>query len=100
MFNTLISYRGDSSQFETPNPFLDHEAYTLVDATVRWESESGRFGMTLSGKNLTDERYVVAGYNFVNIVNGAYVPTLGLEGTLTGFYGDPRTFTLGIDFEF
>ncbi|MAI89584.1 TonB-dependent receptor [Ponticaulis sp.] len=100
LFNTLISYRGDSSQFETPNPFLDQEAYTLVDATVRWESESGRFGMTLSGKNLTDERYVVAGYNFVNIVNGAYVPTLGLEGTLTGFYGDPRTFTFGFDFSF
>ena len=101
LMNTLISYRGDSSQFEAPNPFLDQEAFALWDASIRWEAESGKWGVSLTGKNLTDERYVVAGYNFVNINNnGTYTPTLGLEGTLTGFYGDPRTVTLGVDFEF
>ena len=99
--NTLISYRGDSSQFEAPNPFLDQPAFTLWDASVRWEAESGNWGVSLTGKNLTDERYIVAGYNFVNVnANGTFTPTLGLEGTLTGFYGDPRTVTLGVDFEF
>ena len=97
LLNTLVSYRGDSSQFEAPNPFLDQEAFTLVDASVRWEAESGNWGVSLTGKNLTDERYIVAGYNFVG-PTGA--PTLGLEGTLTGFYGDPRTVTLGVDFDF
>ena len=68
---------------------------------MRWETEGGRWGFSLNGKNLTDERYVVAGYNFVNInTNGTFTPTLGLEGTLTGFYGDPRTVTFGVDFKY
>ncbi|MEM1151889.1 MAG: TonB-dependent receptor [Pseudomonadota bacterium] len=101
LLNTLVSYRGDSSQFEAPNPFLDQEAFTLIDASVRWEAESGNWGVNLTGKNLTDERYIVAGYNFVNInPDGTFTPTLGLEGTLTAFYGDPRTVTLGVDFNF
>ena len=29
-----------------------------------------------------------------------FTPTLGLEGTLTGFYGDPRTFTFGVDYSY
>lgn len=100
LMNTQLSYRGDSSQFEAPNPFLDQEAFTLWDASIRWETGDGRWGFSLTGKNLTDEEYIVAGYNFVNIVNGAFVPNLGLEGTLTAFYGDPRTVTAGIDYKF
>ena len=98
--NVMASYRGDSSQFETPSAFLDQEAYTLLDASIRWETADGRYGLTLSGKNLTDERYIVAGYNFTNEATTPPTPTLGLEGTLTGFYGDPRTVTLGFDFSF
>ena len=81
---------------------MDQEAITLLDASLRWEAESGNWGVSLTGKNLTDERYIVAGYNFMNFdANGNYTtPNLGLEGTLTGFYGDPRTVTLGVDFEF
>ncbi len=98
LMNAMASYRGESSQFEAPSAYLDQEAFTLIDASLRWEAESGKWGISLQGKNLTDERYIVAGYNFVN--EATLAPTLGLEGTLTGFYGDPRTFTLGIDFEF
>ncbi len=101
LLSSLVSYRGDSSQFEVPNPFLDQEAFTLIDASIRWEVESGRWGVNLTGKNLTDERYIVAGYNFVTInPDGSFTPTLGLEGTLTAFYGDPRTVTAGFDFRF
>ena len=101
LLNTQLSYRGESSQFEVPNPFLDQEAFTLWDASIRWETEDGRWGFSLTGKNLTDEEYIVAGYNFVTInPNGTFTPTLGLEGTLTAFYGDPRTVTAGIDYKF
>jgi iron complex outermembrane receptor protein len=95
--NALASYRSDSSQFEIPGP-IDQEAYTLLDLGLRWKPDDSRFGFTLTGKNLTDERYKVAGYNFINPVTGA--PTLGLEGVLTAFYGDPRTFTFAIDYRF
>ena len=95
--NQLTSYRGDSSQFEVPSP-IDQEAYTLVDLSLRWKENGSRWGFALTGKNLTDERYRVSGYNFINPANGA--PTLGLEGVLTGFYGDPRTIQFGVDYQF
>ncbi len=80
-FITSLSYRGDHSQFETPNEFLDQESYTLWDLSVVWTDGSGHWSAGLHGKNLTDEEYKVAGYFF---------PTLGLEGTITAFYGNPR----------
>ncbi|HAY05545.1 MAG TPA: TonB-dependent receptor [Hyphomonas sp.] len=94
--NQLTSYRGDSSQFEIPSA-IDQEAYTLADLSIRWKENGSRWGFSLTGKNLTDERYRVSGYNFLN---AAGAPALGLEGVLTGFYGDPRTFTFGIDYNF
>ncbi|MDJ0919870.1 MAG: TonB-dependent receptor [Henriciella sp.] len=101
LLNTLISYRGDTSQFETPNEFLDQEAYTLVDAGVQWESAGGAWTFSINGKNLTDEEYIVAGYNFVNAnADGTFTPTLGLEGTLTAFYGNPRTVTFGLGYRY
>lgn len=87
------SLRSDASQFEVPNPFLDQDGFVLVDASVVYTLDSGLFSIGVHGKNLFDKRYIVAGYNFV--VGGfppgtPFTPTLGLEGTLTGFYGDPR----------
>ncbi|GMR14731.1 MAG: TonB-dependent receptor [Gammaproteobacteria bacterium] len=80
-FITTLSYRDDTSQFEAPNPFLDQEAYTLWDLSIVWTGDSGHWQVGLHGKNLTDEAYKVAGYFF---------PTLGLEGSVTAFYGNPR----------
>ena len=91
-FIGLASLRSDASQFEVPNPFLDQDGFVLVDASVVYTVDSGLFSIGVHGKNLFDKEYIVAGYNFVaGGVNGApFVPTLGREGTLTGFYGDPR----------
>ena len=94
------SFRTKTSQFEVPNPFLDQDGFALVDASIVYTPDSGRFSIGLHGKNLTDTRYIVAGYNFVSGgVGGApFVPTLGLEGTLTGFYGDPRRVFVTVSF--
>lgn len=88
----LASYRSEASQFEVPNPFLDQEGFVLVDASIVYTTDDGRYSIGLHGKNLFDKEYIVAGYNFVaGGVGGApFVSTLGREGTLTGFYGDPR----------
>ncbi|MDG5749183.1 TonB-dependent receptor [Qipengyuania sp. XHP0207] len=82
-FIGTISMRGDSSQFELPGP-LDQDAYALVDASIVYTDDSDRWSIGIHGKNLFDKRYIVAGYDFVT---GS---VLGLEGNLTGFYGDPR----------
>ncbi|WP_405242832.1 TonB-dependent receptor [Lentisalinibacter salinarum] len=78
--NTL-SYRDDTSQFEVPTPELDQDAYTLWDLSFVLEDPDGRWRLGLHGKNLTDKEYKVAGY---------YFPDLGLESSITAFYGDPR----------
>ncbi len=78
---TSLSYKGAHSQFETPNPYLDQAAYTLWDLSLVWSDDSGRWSAGIHGKNLTDEEYKVAGYFF---------PSLGLEGSVTAFYGNPR----------
>ena len=91
-FIGLASLRSDASQFEVPNPFLDQDGFVLVDASVVYTADSGLYSIGLHGKNLFDKEYIVAGYNFTaGGVGGApFTSTLGREGTLTGFYGDPR----------
>jgi iron complex outermembrane receptor protein len=88
---TTVSYRGDHTQFEVPTPELDQDSYTLWDLSVVWAADSGRWQIGLHGKNLTDEEYKVAGYYFP-------FPTLGLEGTVTAFYGNPRLYWLDVQY--
>lgn len=101
-FIGLASLRSDASQFETPNPFLDQDGFTLVDASIVYTEDSGRFSIGAHAKNIFDKEYIVAGYNFVaGGTNGVpFAPTLGLEGTLTGFYGDPRRFYVTAEYNF
>ena len=80
-FITSVSFRDDHSQFEVPTPELDQESFTLWDLSVVWTDNSGHWSAGLHGKNLTDKEYKVAGYFF---------PNLGLEGSITAFYGNPR----------
>lgn len=89
--NNTLSLRGDSSQFEFPFAELDQGSYALWNASVLWYSTDGHWELGLHGRNLTDEEYRVSGYDFVN--NDTLAPELGLEGTLTAFYGAPRTVT-------
>ncbi|MFA6219144.1 MAG: TonB-dependent receptor [Erythrobacter sp.] len=88
-----VSMRGDSSQFELRGP-LDQDAYTLVDASIVYTDDSDRWSVGIHGKNLFDKRYIVAGYDFVTATR------LGLEGNLTGFYGDPRRVYVTGEFRF
>lgn len=86
-----LAYRSAASQFETPNDFLDQPGFTLWDASLVWEADDARWQVGIHGKNLTDERYKVAGYNF---------PALGLEGSVTAFFGNPRTVTATAEYRF
>ena len=85
-----VSYRSDTQQFETPTPLLDQAAYSLWDASLVWSSRDNRIRAGLHGKNLSNTRYKVAGYNF---------PTLG-EGAVTAFYGNPRTISATVEYRF
>jgi iron complex outermembrane receptor protein len=77
------SYKDDSFQFEIPQPLADQPSYTLVDASIVWSADDDRYQLALHGRNLTDEEYVVANYNFGTV-----------DGSVIGFYGNPLTVTL------
>ena len=99
-FNTTLSYRSKTYQFEIPNPYIDQKGYTLLDASLVYTAPGGRWSLGVHGKNILDKEYKTSGYTFIGAdpVTGAIlrnpagglIPTLGREGTLTAFYGNPR----------
>lgn len=99
--NTLVSFRTETAQFEVESPLLDQPAFALWDAGLRYDDGDGRWFFMVNAKNILDEEYIVAGYDFVaEGPNNTFTPTLGLEGSLLGFFGDPRTvtFTIGLNY--
>jgi iron complex outermembrane receptor protein len=114
--NTTLSYRSASQQFELRSPGLDQPGFALWDANLIWRSSGNRYEIGLHGKNLTNKKYIVSGYNFLlqNPFTGDFitnagtpitsptqaVPTLGKTGVLTAFYGNPRQvwLSLGVNF--
>jgi iron complex outermembrane receptor protein len=109
-FNTTVSYRSKTFQFEIPNPLIDQPGYALWDASLVYRADNDLWSIGLHGKNLTDKEYKTSGYTFLaanpetgellRAANGRFVPTLGREGTLTAFYGNPRQVfvSLGLNF--
>ncbi|PIL40967.1 TonB-dependent receptor [Massilia psychrophila] len=71
------------------NLLLAQDAYTLWDASLVWTSADRKVQVGLHGRNLTDKRYKVAGYNFSASSN-----------TVTAFYGDPRTVKATVSLKF
>ena len=107
---TTVSYRSSTTQFEIPNPYIDQSGYALVDASLVYTAPDDRWSIGLYGKNLFDKEYKTSGYSFiagnattgVPILGGTGLPvaSLGREGTLTAFYGNPRQvfLTAGVKF--
>ena len=107
---TTVAYRSKTYQFEIPNPFLDQDGYALFDASLVYTAPGDRWSIGLYGKNLTDKEYKTSGYTFVAVnpttgailtgANGRPIPTLGPEGTLTAFYGNPRQLFVTATFKY
>lgn len=97
---STVSYRSKTFQFETPSPFLDQPGYALWDASLVWTSDDQRFTLGAHVKNITNKKYIVAGYQFLATdpvtgvplrnAQGNVIPSLGREGVATAFYGNPR----------
>ena len=109
---TTVAYRSLTHQFNTRSPFLDQPGYALLDANLTYSfGERDRFSIGVYGRNLTNKLYKIGGYQFLysdaagNFTSatgaalppGQYVSSLGREGVVTAFYGNPRqvfgTFT-------
>jgi len=90
--STTVSYRSSTHQFETAIPWLDQPGYALWDASLVYSLDNDRYSIGLHAKNITDQRYITSGYNYLtyNAATNTYASTLGLEGIATAFYGNPR----------
>ncbi len=105
-----VSYRSKTYQFEIPNPYIDQKGYALFDASAVYTAPGDRWSIGVYGKNLLDKQYKTSGYTFVAVnpttgeilegANGYPIPTLGPEGTLTAFYGNPRQIFATVTFKY
>ena len=64
--NTTLSYRSSSQPFEVRSPGLDQPGFALWDANLVWRSSGNRYSFGIHGKNLTNEKYIMGGYNFLS----------------------------------
>lgn len=72
-----------------PNFPLEEDGYTLINALVTWSSVDDRYYLRAGVKNLTDEVYRTDGQEFSNVGN-----------IQTAYYGDPRTYSITLGFNF
>lgn len=97
-----VSYRDGVHIFEVPSA-LDEDSYSLVNANIVFTSPDGHWLLGLHGKNLTDEEYRIAGYNFAATFDGSgnvVTPGLGGDDVRTAFHGDPRTAMVSVGYQF
>jgi len=98
--NGSYYYRGDYALFEESS-LLQQDGYGLANFSVSWYNTDGDWNVGLHVKNLTDEEYMVGGYQFVGVNDdGSYAPGLGGDNTLISYYGDPRTVSLTVSYQF
>ncbi|MGF1463362.1 MAG: TonB-dependent receptor [Maricaulaceae bacterium] len=93
-----ISYRSTTNQFEISTAALDQPGYVIFNSSVQWTTNDGRVTLAVNGRNLTNTEFIVSGFDFVD--DATFAPELGLDGTLTAFFGDPRTVTGSITVNF
>ena len=85
----------DNTKVANPTDSVtDQAAYEILDLGIAY-AHGDKWRFALEGKNVLDEWYRVAGYDFGN-------PGVGATGGLSqiGFYGAPRTVTLSATYQY
>lgn len=70
------------------SPLLEQEAFHLLNASLTFAAQSDRWELVLSGRNLTDEAYLVSGMAQYNI------------GQIEGQFARPREWNLSLRVNF
>lgn len=76
-------YRSKTKVANTLASITDQDDYDILDLGVAYTTASGAWRIALEGKNVLDQEYRVAGYDFGNLTT----PHI----SQIGFYGPPRT---------
>jgi iron complex outermembrane receptor protein len=90
-------YRSATKVANTTASITDQPAYDILDLGVAYTTPSGAWRFSLEGRNILDEEYRVAGYDF-----GNPPPPASATGGLSqiGFYGPPRTVAVTATFKY
>lgn len=83
------SYRSKVYPTVSSSEILAQDAYTLIDAFVRWSDRNDALFVQLGGQNLTDERHIEQGFDLSD--------SLGYQ---LAYFGAPRTVRLTAGFKF
>ena len=65
MLHVESNYRSSSFTTTDNDPAFRQDGHNLVNARIGIEDGDGRYGLYVWGKNITDERYVQGGFNFL-----------------------------------
>ncbi len=100
IINGNYYYRSDYDLTIVDN-LLSQDGYGLLNLSLNWYSNDGHWQSGLHWKNITDQEYLVGTYTFVTpTADGGYLPGLGGDNTLIGYYGDPETISLTVSYNF
>jgi iron complex outermembrane receptor protein len=90
-------YRSETKVQNATVSITDQPAYDILDVGVAYTTPSGAWRFSLEGRNILDEEYRVAGYDF-----GNPPPPPSATGGLSqiGFYGPPRTVAVTATFKY
>ncbi len=83
------SYRSKSYPTVSSSEVLAQDSFTLVNASLSWESDDERWRVAVAGKNLGDKRYITHGFDLSD--------SLGYQ---LGYFGDPRTYSLSLRWQY
>lgn len=84
-----VSYRSKTYLTVSSSELLAQDGYSLVDASLRYETADGRWQVSLFGKNLTDKEYREHAFDLS-----------ASPGVQLGYYGAPRTVGVNVRYNF
>ena len=84
-----LTYRSEAFMNAANTASLRQDGYTLVDASIAYETEDGRWRFTAYGQNLTDEIYINGG--FADLVDQGYAEVAVAR---------PREYGLTVEFRY
>lgn len=85
------NYTDDIKTMNLTDSVGDQPGYGLLDASLAYTTQSEKWRFALYGSNLTDKKYLQAGYDFGAAIN--YISQLG-------FYGAPRTWGISATYTY
>ena len=86
-------YRSATKVANPTRSITDQDAYDLLDLGVAYTTADENWRFAVEGKNILDEEYRVAGYDF-----GSAGATGGFSQI--GFYGPPRTVSVNATYRY